>query len=528
MRRVFLALILAILIVPGTATAATVAGGPDIGVTASDNRLEPGAEVDLEVSLVNDGKIRIGGPSEYENRIKTARSTTLTLRSGGSPVKIDSGTVAAGSVGEGTSGPFSFTVIVPENADPGRYKLPVDISYGGTSVVTYSDSGSKPQYHDFKRKVTRHVEVVIKDQPRFDVTKSSTNLQVGGNGNYTLKLENVGSDTAYDSTVNVDIQGDQVEFADGSKSAESFVGKWKPGRSKKVVYEVSSFDKANVRNYTVKVDVDYEDEDGVTRKSETMTSAIRPVKEQNFEVTDLNSSLRVGEDGFLEGKLVNEGPRTARNPVVSVTSNSSNVVFDENQYALGTLKPGEDAGFRFEPTVKEDAEARSHQFNFKVRYRDYLDYNRVSDTVEKKVNVEKNRDIFSVELLNSTVQRGNSHLIEIRVTNNLDYTVSEVEAKLFTSSPLSSGDDEAYVSEMGPGESEIIKLDISAASGAVPKTYPASIDFQYRDNDNQTKLSDTYQIPVNVTESESSGGRTVPVVVAVAAVVVAGVWWWRR
>jgi hypothetical protein len=84
--------------------------------------------------------------------------------------------------------------------------------------------------------------------------------------------------------------------------------------------------------------------------------------------------------------------------------------------------------------------------------------------------------------------------------------VSDVSAKLFADSPVSVSDDEAFVSSIGPGETATITFSIGAAGSATPKVYPVSLDFQYDEPDGDTKLSDTYRVPVEVTEQEGGGG----------------------
>ncbi len=81
-----------------------------------------------------------------------------------------------------------------------------------------------------------------------------------------------------------------------------------------------------------------------------------------------------------------------------------------------------------------------------------------------------------------------------------------MNAKVYADDPISTGDDEAFVSSLAPGETETIAFSFAATGSALSKTYPVSMDFQYDDTDGETKLSDYYQVPLAVHESGGSGG----------------------
>jgi hypothetical protein len=113
--------------------------------------------------------------------------------------------------------------------------------------------------------------------------------------------------------------------------------------------------------------------------------------------------------------------------------------------------------------------------------------------------------VFEVET-DASVGAGGSTRFEVRLTNNGDEPVTDVSAKLFADDPISVSDDEAFVDEIGPGETATVTFSIDAAGSATPKVYPVSLDFQYDEPDGDTKLSDTYRVPVEVTESQGGGG----------------------
>ncbi|MFW5929989.1 MAG: COG1361 S-layer family protein, partial [Halobacteriota archaeon] len=104
-------------------------------------------------------------------------------------------------------------------------------------------------------------------------------------------------------------------------------------------------------------------------------------------------------------------------------------------------------------------------------------------------------------------------------------TYTDVQAKMFTDSPLDSADDEAFISEIEPGETETVVFDLSASGGAQTKTYGVSFDFRYDDERNDTKVTDTYREPVDVTPAEAG----VPwALVAIVILLGGGAYYWKK
>jgi S-layer domain len=110
----------------------------------------------------------------------------------------------------------------------------------------------------------------------------------------------------------------------------------------------------------------------------------------------------------------------------------------------------------------------------------------------------------------------------VEVTNNRDQRLTDIEASLGTSDPLDSDDDSGYIAALDPGESETVTFELSATGDANPKTYAAAVDFRYDDARGISRMSETYQLPVDVEtddgmELASISPLTIVIVLAVAA-----------
>jgi hypothetical protein len=515
-------------VVAGQSDSGTVIGRPDIEVYTSTTEVEPGTRTDLELVLSNDGRLDRGGPADYEARVVTARGLSVEVEDGRTPFEVNTGRVAVGDVPQGTTSVDPVSLTVPEDVAPGRYRIPVTISYGYTVSVEYDEVGS-PEYNDLTREETQYVTVRVRDQAQFDVVGVTSTTQVGDTGTVSVDLANTGTRTARDASVVLATGTDELTVGSGSTSSTGYVGEWDPGTNASVDFTVAVDEDAALRQYSLTATVEYEDTDGIARTSNPLSVGVRPDREQTFALRDVAATLRVGEEGTFSGTVVNRGPDVARQPVVVFRSSNPNVNVETNEYAVETLRPDESGDFAFDVTVSEGASASTQQFNVSVRYRNERGDVRRSDPLERRVVVEPERDRFAVEVVNRTVVAGETTTLELQVTNRGDEPVRDVEAKAFVQDPLSSDDDEGIVSSLAPGETKTVLVGLRASGGALDgKSYPLSIDFQYELPDGDSAVSETYRVPVTVERREGGGLPVLPITVGALAVAGLGLLVWYR
>ncbi|MFC7041713.1 COG1361 S-layer family protein [Halonotius sp. GCM10025705] len=292
----------------------------------------------------------------------------------------------------------------------------------------------------------------------------------------------------------------------------------------RVTLEYSYTSKAQNVNSGVPITINQEESD-----TETETVPIRITDDARFEVTELDSTLRVGEEGEITGQLENIGRDDATNAEVSFAPESETVVALESNVAVGDIPAGESTQFSIPVEVLNDAEAVPKRFDLPVTFRDENGIRQSDDDPNFLVDVAGQRDTFLVEPVNSTIEAGGSRALDIEVTNNLDEPVSDIEGKLFADDPLDSANDETFTTSLNPGETTTVTVDLSAASGATIKNYPASMDFRYTDADGDSKLTDSYRLAVSVTEpTDDGGGLPVVPLLLVVLVVAGGAFLWRR
>lgn len=480
------------------ASTAGYGGNPALDVYSPSPTVSPGERGPLTIQIANDGRVTEGIPPT-RGTVTTARNVRVDVDADGTPLTVRSGESSVGSVTEDRPRDVPIELEVPSDVGPGTYELTVELEYSYTSRVYRS----LVRTNEETRTVTRTVDVVVEEGPRFDVRTLDTDAQIGGTGVTTVEVENVGTERASDVTLTLASESQQLTF-DRAPTARAAVGRLAPGETTTVEYGVEVGADATERSYPVDATVTFDDAAGFDGVDERPSVQITPLPEQAVAVTGVDSTLRVGEEGTLEATVVNGGPDALTNAVLTLQPPAQNVEVVEPEVAVGDLAAGESIDVAFDVEVATAARAGARQFTLAAAYEGAAGEMRTADPVRFRGDVAPERDDFDVRTGNATVTAGETSRVVLSITNQRDETVTDVAAKLFASSPLSAVDDEAYVASLAPGETAEVPFRVSASGAALPKDYPISVDVQYVDAGGETRLSDSYRRPVTVVES--SGG----------------------
>ena len=495
---------------------AVVRGRPDLEVMLPDSTVTPGQTNDVALQIANDGTLNFGS-AENRDIVTTARNVRVEADAEGTPLTVETGMQGIGSVTTDQPSEFSVDVDVPQSVETGTYDVDVEVRYSYRSFQGGESVGSSA--NERTRTITETIEVEVKDEARFDIVDAQTDAQVGDSGTLEAVIENTGSEPAIDADVTLEAAG-EFSFS-GTQSSTARISRLEPGERATVTYDVAVESDSTVRQYSLSGQVEFDDPEGITRVDESISLGVAPRAEQTFRIESGETTIRVGEDGDLEGTVTNEGPAPARNVVVVYESESSNVIPIENEVAVGSLDPDESADFALPVEIGGEAEAVDRVADVAVRYRNDENELRRYEDVEIAYGVGEERDDFTVEVVDREVTAGSTTTFDIVVTNNLDEPVSDIEARLFADSPLDSPEDEGFAESLAPGESTNMTFTLAADGGATAKTYPVSMDFRYDDADGDSTLSDTTRVAVRVVESEG-GFPFITVLGVVAAVTVVG------
>jgi hypothetical protein len=517
-----------LLVLPGTALAAVV-GKPSLSTNIVGDPVEPGEETTLTVQVQNAGDVIKGSTSnpELNSRTTTARAVEVRLsKDEPAPITVDSGGVFLGSLPDGAMSSADFDVTVAEDAEPGTYRFEVEVEYEYTRYISENQGGQEQT----SRERSYYIDVRVEDNARFEVVDVQSDVLVGDRGTVSMTLQNVGGEAATDATVSLTSPNGDVTLG-GAASASRYVGAWEPGANRTVTFDAAVTERAGEQPYTLQTQVDYDDRDGVARQSKTLSTRLLPQGERSFELSDAGGSLQVGREGSLDGTVTNTGPATVYDAVVVVESSASGVDFDEREYALGTLEPGQSADFSLPVELSDSANAGERQFTYTVSYQNDDDDPLTSKPLNARLTVEPKEPLFEVTGVETDVESGGSATMTVEVTNNAGETLRNIDAKAFVDDPLELSNDEGFITELGDGESAELTFVVDAGASALARTYALTVDFQYENADFETKLSDSYSVGVDVVEpADDGGGFPLPLVAGVVLVVlaVAGFLWYRR
>jgi hypothetical protein len=481
----------------GPASAARVAGNPDLELVAPENRLVPGAETVLEVYVVNTGDVTDEGDAEYEELVQTARSLTVEARSRG-PVTVLSGETPVGTVPQGVSGPIPIRVRVDDGARPGEYDLSVLLRYEYTAVVE-TDGGVERT--ERSRTVERDLEVVVERRPAFKLRGVESALAVGDAGEVELALKNVGPARARDATVTVTSTDPEVTFGTGVESAESYVGEWKPDETKRVSFRVRVAEDALVRNYSVGVVVTYLDGDGQERTSRRLVAGVRPVRGAAFEVTDVDAAVAVGDAGTLAVELVNVGDATATGATVAVSSSDPQVTFgagaSQAETYVGDWEPDEPRRVTFRTRVDEDALARPYSLDLRVTYRNPGGDRKTDDLV---VGIDPgDGPAFAVAVTGSDLRVGSVGRVRGTVENVGGGDARDVVVRLGAEDPTLLPTDVAVpVGDLAAGDAADFEYALGVDANASPGLRRLPLVVEYRSPGDDRRAVDEAPVTASV------------------------------
>nr|WP_241430071.1 NEW3 domain-containing protein [Halococcus saccharolyticus] len=478
----------------------------DFAIESVEPAVEAGEEGTLSVTLTNTG-----------GNVTDATVSTQSLSGGILFGQSANATRFVEDWDAGDTRTFEYDVRAAEGATGATYPLQTSISYDDSD-------GDQGQAGPLAFGVTPGESV-----DDFSVVETTSNVQVGDEGPISVTLENTGAN-ASEATVSLQSLTGDITFG-RTANATQFVGDWPAGAQRTITFNATASNTTDVQSYPFQASVSYSDGDGDTARGGPFTIGVTPQPEQAFDLDNAASTLRVGDEGNVTAQITNEGPQDVQNAVVQLVTQGENINPQETEFAVGNLPAGETANVSFPVEVTDSAEAGQRQFSFVVEYDNQNGDPRRSGTLDTQVPIEPQRDEFTIEPANASVGAGSSETMTLNVTNNRDSVVRNVNAKAFVDAPLSISSDEAYISRLGPGETKQIAFDVSAGGDASEGQYPLSVDFQYDTADGESKLSQTYEVPVETTASEGGGlfsslGLTIGLV---ALLVVIGVGWvWSR
>lgn len=483
----------------------------DVEITVEERAKFTVVDVKTDVHVGEPGTVEL----ELENvGTDAARNTTVELQAPDPGFDIGGATTFSRTfAGEWEQGETrTLRVAARASGDTEARPHAIDLS-----VRFYDDLGVR------RSDDPRQAGVEVGPPQEFRIGNVSSTLRVGEDGRLTATLKNYGDRQLKNATAVLESPNPNVNVRD----AEQFVGTLDPGETAEIAYQVGLTDDAEAGERNLPFVVRYRTPgDEVVFSDQVDLAGVEVAPAQEFEITDAESTLQVGKDGTVNATIVNRADRTVENAVAILESPNPNVDVRDPEWFLGTLGPNESTEASFRVGLREDAEPGDRVLPLVVRYRTPYEDNVLSDQLDVPVSIDEAIDPFAIEAVDETIAQGETIRYEVIVENVGTERYTDIEAQLFANPPLSTTDDEAYIAELEPGETEVIAFGIEADDDATPKTYPLSVDFRYEDEVGDRYLTDRLRLPVEVEESELS-----PIVIGMVLLLVAvlaAIGYWQR
>ena len=331
--------------------------------------------------------------------------------------------------------------------------------------------------------------------------------------------------------VTVALKSDDAPFT--VKTDPQFLSDIMGGAALPATFNVKVADSAAPGTYTLPLEVTYtylqdaEDYGDLLRynyqkKTETLPLTVRVTPALRVEVLNVQTrSVNVGTEGYVSMTLKNIGHDAADKAVAKVARNGASPLIptDSNAY-IGTFAPGETVDVKFKVAVADSAEPQSYPLDIVVAYEDYEGKSTASRPVTIGLPVGGKID-FDVASPTVTLHPGGKSILEVVYRNAGAAKVYSAQARISAVDPFTSSDDTAYLGDLAPGETATARFEVSIDADATLKNYGIDSEIRYRDDLDNSKISDTMKVQVALEKREGTL-FTNPVFLAVIAVAIIG------
>ncbi|WP_277554657.1 COG1361 S-layer family protein [Halobaculum limi] len=492
-----------------TPTPVTVEGEPDIDVFLPDNTVSPGEERRLVVQVANGGTVDDEGldtPPSGSEAVTTARNVRVELEDGDAPVTVNTAETALGDLQAGSVAEVGFDIVVDEDADPGVYDLDVTVEYDYTEEITNDDSERESEQDTFE------VELVVTEDGRFVVRSVDEDLQVGETGPVEIDLRNVGEEDLRDATVTVRSPNADLTLGGGADSSTRSVGDWDDGDTETITVDATLAPDAATQEYPLELTVSYTDENGNRETSGVLVVTIDPDDAQSFDVTDVESTLSVGQEGRVSGTVVNDGPRDVETAVLRITETDDNLQPRERLVVLGDLEEDDEADFSIPASVLDTAQPGPRRFVVVIEYVTADGDRRESDPITVIADVSSETERFELTTVDARLQANDDGPLVLTIVNRGDETLTDATVSLTSQSPAlaigESSEDTRFVGRWRPGEQRVVRYVVDAGDEAGGQTYAFEASVEFTDEEGQSRQSDPLAFGATPAARQTFDART--------------------
>jgi hypothetical protein len=257
--------------------------------------------------------------------------------------------------------------------------------------------------------------------------------------------------------------------------------------------------------------------------SETIPLTLQVKPQVKIDVIEaVSENLHVGSGGYLNLTIQNTGFEDGKKATVKILRNGlSPIIPTDSSVYVGDFPRNGIITCRYKVAVSGDAAQQTYPVDVAVTYenRDGDIVTSATDTVGIPVGGKLSFSAISVP---ARVIPGSDNVITVEYRNNGDATAYNAQARISAVDPFTSSDDTTFIGNLKPGETATARYQVHAGDEAEVKSYLLDAEIRYRDALDNSQVSDTFKVTVQVEPKPASSGL-VSVLPALAVIVIIGI-----
>jgi len=457
-------------------------GGGEVFTCRERIGLELKGRSDLKLDLVHDG-IKAGSVNEATLILRnegSAPASDITLSLGqtdGVAILNSDRCWRVKELGPNGSEEFRLELFVPASLGMGSVNLPITLTY-------YDTNG-------YLRTLQRWLGFKVE---RADVSEAKVELHIrpevlipAQENHVILEVSNLGESELYN--VKVDLVTAPLTLLGGDGHVE--FGRIGPNSSSKVPLNLFVPSGYEGSSGFIKATLSYEDSQGnglaESRQIGYRVGGLNETMDVRLEV--MNPVLEPGSTNLIRVNVTNVGKaklsrvRLWFNPPQLTTGSPISILSVENRFEVLSLEPNESRVLELPVFVGESASGASLQLPVKLKL---VDESGVEKLDERSLGITVTRTSRESKLAlkgGGEVLAGKVNEIELKLTNTLDYGVSDVTLEFEGGRGLNIiGSEKVYIPSLGPEEERSVRLSVFPdASLLADKVATLSVKVEYKD-----------------------------------------------
>jgi hypothetical protein len=228
-----------------------------------------------------------------------------------------------------------------------------------------------------------------------------------------------------------------------------------------------------------------------------LTVMIQPVV--HIHVLDVQATdLAVGTEGYVNLTIENTGYQDGTKATVKILQHGESAIIPtDNSVYVGDFPQNGIVTCLYKVSVSNEAQQQTYPVDVEVIYTN-SDGNIVTSAIDTVGIPVAGKLTFAVVSPPEAITPGSDAVVNITYKNTGAIMAHDAEARLILYGPLSGPDSLAYLGDLPPGGTVNARYAISAAENTAPGTYTLNTEIRYRDDLDNSKVSDIFTANVTV------------------------------